>query len=277
MPVDERTALTLDGTKPATPNSTATAVLMRAIPLSIAGTVASCGASVGRTMRQIFSVRFFAAVGAVAALLFVLVTVFTARRVIEGDGAADDAPQLRAIDLVDQVQAASAPITFDADGLTLGSTVLTIDPSRAMTIVPGTPGVDHCGQLATPGACAVVADLLGEGVVWFALVPMGAGRAVPMPAVDTVEEGVATLVNGWQFPHAPAFDRRCGEGADEEVFESYRQFKQLFGENFTTLYDLDQRQLAAVVCRQRVAYAPPPASTVPSTVPSTSAAASPET
>jgi len=228
-------------------------------------------------MRQIFSVRFFAAVGAVAALLFVLVTVFTARRVIEGDDSDQGAVQRRAIDLVDQVQAASAPITFDADGLTTGSTSLTIDPSRAMTIVPGTPGVDYCGQLATPGACAVVADLLGEGVVWFAIVPMGTTRTVPMPAVDTIEEGVATLVNGWQLPHAPAFDRRCGEAADEEVFESYRQFKQLFGENFTTLYDIDQRQLSAVVCRQRVAYAPPPASTVPSTVPSTSAAATPET
>ena len=142
-----------------------------------------------------------------------------------------------------------------------------------MTIVPGTPGIDACGRLAEPGACAVVADLLGEGVVWFAVVPMGAGRSVPMPAVDTLEEGVATLVNGWQLPHAPAFDRRCGEGDDEEVFESYRQFKQLFGENFTTLYDLDSRQLTAVVCRQRVPYAPSPASTVPSST----AAASPET
>ena len=34
------------------------------------------------------------------------------------------------------------------------------------------------------------------------------------------------------------------------MFESYRQFKQILGDNFTTIYDIDQRQLTAVVCRQ---------------------------
>ena len=94
--------------------------------------------------------------------------------------------------------------------------------------------------------------------MWFALVPMGNGRSVPMPAVDTLESGMATLVNGWQLPHAPAFDRRCPapNGDGEEAFESYRQFKQVFGDDFTTLYDIDQRMLTAVVCRQVVPYAP---------------------
>jgi hypothetical protein len=99
-----------------------------------------------------------------------------------------------------------------------------------------------------------VLDLLGEGVVWLALVPAGDAGEVALPAVDTLEDGLAILVNGWQLPHAPVFDRRCGD----EVFESYRQFKQIFGDDFTTLYDLDQRRLSAVVCRQRVGYAPLP-------------------
>ena len=119
--------------------------------------------------------------------------------------------------------------------------------------------------------------------MWFALVPMGNGRTVPMPAVDTLEDGVATLVNGWQLPHAAAFDRRCPaqNGDGDEVFESYRQFKQLFGENFTTIYDIDQRQLTAVVCRQMVPYAPPPDSTLapppPTPVPTASRRTAPVT
>ena len=206
-------------------------------------------------MRQIFSVRFFAAVGAVAGLLFLITTVRAAGRAIDDGSGPEAAPPERAIDLVDHVAGSSNPDWAIDDGAAAGNTQLTLDGSRGLTIVTGTPGVDLCHRLHEPGACAIVADLLGEGVVWFALVPMGSGRTVPLPAVDTLEEGsIATLVNGWQLPHAPAFDRRCGE----EVFESYRQFKQLLGDDFTTLYDLDQRRLTAVVCRQRVPYAPTP-------------------
>ncbi len=215
-------------------------------------------------MRQIFSVRFFAAVGAVAGLLFLLSTVFAAKQVIEDD-AAGAGPPLHSIDFVDRIESSSvAAVGFDADGNATGDAVFTIDASRQVVVRAGTPGEDDCRRLAEPGACAVVADLLGEGVVWFALVPMGDDpTSVPMPAVDTLDGGTATLVNGWQLPHAPAFDRRCGVGENAERFESYRQFKQLFGEEFTTIYDLTDRRLIAVVCRQVVPYAPPPATTQP--------------
>ena len=59
-------------------------------------------------MRQIFSVRFFAAVGCVAALLFVLVTVFAARRAIDGDDLDDGRPAPRSIDLVDHIVSSSS-------------------------------------------------------------------------------------------------------------------------------------------------------------------------
>ena len=214
-------------------------------------------------MRQIFSIRFFAAVGAVVALLFLLTTVFTARHVIDSaiddGGSATADPQHRSIDLVDVVSSSTNPaFSVSPDGVAAADTSLLLDPTRAVRIVAGTPGVDNCGRLTEPGACAVVADLLGEGVVWFALVPMGNDRTVPMPAIDSLEGGLATLVNGWQLPHAAALDRRCGD----ELFDSYRSFKQILGDNFTSVYDLDQRRLSAVVCRQMVPYAPPPASTI---------------
>jgi hypothetical protein len=221
-------------------------------------------------MRQIFSVRFFAAVGAVVGLLFLLTSVFATRAVIDdvtdGDGPEPVVPH--AIDLVDRIGTATpAPMALDADGLTVVDTRLVIDASRAVTVHAATPGEVHC-DLAVPGACAIVADLLGEAVVWFAIVPMGTSpTAVPLPAIDTLDGGVATLVNGWQLRYAPALDRRCrdAQGVDEE-FDSYREFRDVFGDDFVTLFEIPEQRLTAVVCRERVPYADP-ATAVPAASP----------
>lgn len=219
-------------------------------------------------MRQIFSVRFFAAVGAVAALLFLLTSVFATRAVIDDVTDDDDGPDptpLHAIDLVDRVESAiPAPMTLDDDGLTVVDTRLVIDASRAVTVHRATPGEVHC-DLSAPGACAIVADLLGEAVVWFAIVPMGTSpTTVSLPAIDTLEDGVATLVNGWQLRHAPALDRRCrdAQSVDEE-FDSYREFREVFGDDFTTLFEIPEQRLTAVVCRERVPYVSAPAAASP--------------
>ena len=210
-------------------------------------------------MRQIFSVRFFAAVGAVVGLFFLLTTIFATRDAIEGD--ADDVvatPELHKIDLVEQVFSSSdGRFRIGADGLAAGDTDFIIDGTRSLRVVAGTPGEMMCPGFGEIGACAVVADLLGEAVVWFALVPMGSNRTVRMPAIDTLDAGVATLVNGWQVDYAPVLDRRCGR----DEFESYREFRRVFGDDFTAIFDIDERRLAAVQCRVRVPYAPEPAVT----------------
>jgi hypothetical protein len=209
-------------------------------------------------MRQIFSVRFFAAVGAVAGLFFLLTTVFATREVIEGDGEAGDATvEVHRIDLVEQVFSSRTPgFRLDGDGLAASNTELIIDGSRSLFIVAGTPGENHCPEFGEIGACAVVADLLGEAVVWFALVPMGANRTVRMPAIDVLDDGLARLVGGWELPYAPILDRRC-----RDEFESYRQFRDVLGDDFTSVFSLEQRRLSAVDCRVRVDYAPEPAPT----------------
>lgn len=218
-------------------------------------------------MREIFSVRFFAAVGAVAALLFLVSSVIAARAVVDDvtGGDAAGAVRLHGVDLVERIESAStSAIGFDGDGLSVGTVDLVIDPSRRVRIAPGTPGVAHC-QPAAPGACAIVADLLGEAVVWFATVPMGTSpTSVPFPAIDDLDDGVATLVNGWQLRYAPALDRRCtdAQGNDEE-FDSYREFRDVFGANFVSVFDITSQQLVAVVCRAQVPYAPVTGSTLP--------------
>jgi len=205
-------------------------------------------------MRQIFSVRFFAAVGAVVGLFFLLTTIFATREVIESDDDDDAATvELHKIDLVEQVFSSSnGQFRVGIDGAASSDTDLVIDGTRSLRVVKGTPGEMLCPEFGTIGGCAIVADLLGEAVVWFALVPMGSGSSVRMPAIDTLDDGVATLVNGWQMGFAPILDRRCGR----EEFESYSQFRTLLGDDFTAIFDIDERRLSAVECRVRVAYAP---------------------
>ena len=72
----------------------------------------------------------------------------------------------------------------------------------------------------------------------------------------------------------PILDRRCGIGEAAETFDSYRQFRDVLGDDFTSLYDIEERRLTAVVCRQRVGYAPAP--DAPSAERTPAAAATPE-
>lgn len=218
-------------------------------------------------MRQIFSIRFFAAVGAVVGLFFLLTSIFATREVIEGDGGDAAGQQLRRIDFVEQVFSSSNPdFRIDDDGLAANDTELVIDGQRRLRVVAGTPGESYCDVHGPPGSCAVVADLLGEGVVWFALIPDGTGTSIELPAIDHLDDGRATLVNGWQLPFAPVLDRRCRDERNDDVeFSSYREFRDAMGDDFTSIFDTEERRLVAVECRTRVPYAPEPAPTTTTT------------
>lgn len=200
-------------------------------------------------MRQIFSIRFLAAIGAVVGLFFVLSTVFATRDVLVDD-APTDANRIRGIDFAEVVFASSDPTFAVVDGLAQTSTSLIIDGNRALDITAGTPGESYCSALDQVGRCAVLADLLGEGVVWFALVPSAGGSTVELPAIDTLDEGVATLVNGWQLPHAPALDRRC----PDDEFTSYRELRETLDDDFISVFGTAERRLIAVECRAQVTY-----------------------
>lgn len=225
-------------------------------------------------MRQIFSIRFFAAAGAVVGLFFLLTTIFATREVIEGDGSSDAVVLRHRIDFVDQVFASLNPsFRIGLDGTVVADTDLVIDGQRKLRVVAGTPGESYCDVLGPAGSCAIVADLLGEGVVWFALVPMGSRATVELPAIDVLQDGLAVLVNGWQLPYAPVLDRRCQDEQRNDIeFSSYRDFRNTFGDDFTSVYSIEERRLTAVQCRTRVPYAPEPAPTTsePSTSTTTS-------
>lgn len=225
-------------------------------------------------MRQIFSVRFFAAVGAVIGLFVVLLLALRGGDEVVPAAPTTTVPAPREIDFVDWIYESTNPDFTVADGRATADTQLVIDGSRRLDIKAGTLAEQHCPQFGEIVRCAFLADLVGEGVVWVAVVPMNPNRTVDLPAIDTLDEGVATLVNGWQLPYAPILDRICGDFD----FASYRELRVALGDDFTAVYSIDQQRLVAVECGQRVPYAPsvpvPTTSPSSSSSPSTSAATS---
>jgi hypothetical protein len=194
-------------------------------------------------MRQILSIRFLAAFGALAALALLVQALFGGRDSIAE--VVDSQPRRRQIELVDLVFAVEAvDFAIGTDGRTRGILDLHLTGDRVVHVVEGTYGEITCEELDQLGKCAVVADLLGEAVVWFALVPMGGNDTVSLPAIVSLEGDLATLENGWQLPYAPILDRRCPTG----TFDSFREFKDELGTDFTSIYSLEDKELIRVVC-----------------------------
>jgi hypothetical protein len=195
-------------------------------------------------MRQIFSIRFFAALGGVAVMALLVYTLFGNRDTVAQ--VVDTGPRVHTIDLVAAVFSVSADPGFDIgpDGRTTGTMDLVLDLERRVHIVEGTYGEITCDDYAQLGQCAVVADLLGEAVVWFALVPLGRNDTVEMPAIVTLEGGLATLENGWQVPYASVLDRRCAT-----EYGSFREFQKDLGTNFVSIFDIEAGELTDVVCK----------------------------
>ena len=195
-------------------------------------------------MRQIFTVRFFAAVGALLGLLVLLTVMF------RGDDSVAELVEreqmIRRIDLVALVfSTTSENFAIGEDGFTTGSIDLVLDQERTMRIVPGTAGEANCPALDEVAKCAVIADLLGDGVVWFAIVPLATSQTVALPAIVSLDDGYATLTNGWQLPYAPILERQCARD-----FESFTEFREELGDAFTSIYRFADGEITDVVCTQ---------------------------
>jgi hypothetical protein len=195
-------------------------------------------------MRQIFTVRFFAAVGAVLGLVVLLSVLFR-----EDGPVADVAerqPMERTIDLVALVfSSTSVDFAIGDDGITTGSLDLLLDQERTVRIVPGTSGENNCAALDEIAKCAVLTDLLGDAVVWFAIVPLASSRTLALPAIVSLDDDFATLANGWRLPYAPILERQCARD-----FGSFTEFREELGTDFTSIYSLVEGEITDVVCTQ---------------------------
>ncbi len=199
-------------------------------------------------MRQLFNWRFVAALAALAVLALV------ARAVLGGDDAIESVtePEVieRQIDLIDPIAAATLSPEFgiDRNGVSTGFLDLALDEQRALRIVPGTYGELGCDSLAVPTDCAIFADLLGEAVVWFAILPKATPSTVELPPILDLVDGQAVFESGWRIPYASVIERDC-EGQEIPTFG---EFLRDFSENSTTIVDLTSREVVAVRCAATV-------------------------
>jgi hypothetical protein len=196
-------------------------------------------------VRQFFLPRFWLALGALAALFIGLQAVFSDDNAIS---AVVDTEEIgpRRVDTISPVFSIEAAPGFaiNAAGVTTTEMRLFLDGVRVMVIHRGTPGEIRCAELAEIGRCVVVADLLGDAVVWFALIPAERRPTVTLPPLTSVgDDGYVLLDNGWEVRHAPRVERRCTEDT-----LSLSEFIRRFGSKSTSTFSFEQQAIVRVTC-----------------------------
>jgi hypothetical protein len=200
-------------------------------------------------MRQLLSWRTWAAIGALLVLATV-VQLITSR----GPRGVDDSsaqPSQRRIDAVASVMTIQSSEAFAAiEGITVGSATLALDDGRTINIVRDTPGEIDCTDRTTPAACVLLADLLGDGIVWYALVNANgpASRTLALPTiVDMVDGGdTGVLENGWHIPLANGVVRTCAGAQRSPTLRAFIDSYSTTG--ITTVLDLDRDEVVEVIC-----------------------------
>ena len=125
---------------------------------------------------------------------------------------------------------------------------LALDDARTVFIAEGTPGEITCTDFSTPNACVLIAELLGDAVVWFALTPATSEtlltRLALPPVVDMLNGGdFAVLSNGWVVPLATPTKRSCSTPT-----VSLREFINKFASNMNVSLNLSADQIDVVTC-----------------------------
>jgi hypothetical protein len=199
-------------------------------------------------VRQIFSWRFVAAVAALAALALMARAILTDDTSIEA--VIETVTIERKVDLIEPILSAAQSPDFAVapGGVTTGYLDLALDAERVVRIVPGTLGEIDCDELDGTNRCAVFADMLGDAVVWFAILPQAPRATVELPPIVDLVDGLAVFESGWRIPYAPVIERDC-EGEDIPTFSD---FLRRFGPDSVTIVDLESRQVTAVRCGEPV-------------------------
>lgn len=201
-------------------------------------------------MRQVLSWRFVVAVAAVFALAFGVLVVRTLDdggiSLADASLAGEVARHMDVISLVDTIQA-GADFSMSEFGTVDGSLVLNVLVNGApvpVRVFPGTPGVVTCTDLTVKFRCALLAEVLGDSIVWFALVDMSGNLQFNLPAIAELRDGNARLVNGWEVPYARVIDRA---DCDPDV-ASFAEFLDKHGDEFVSVYDLTVDAIVKVTC-----------------------------
>ncbi len=197
-------------------------------------------------MRQFFSWRIWAAFGALIGLTLLLKTSLPSSASSSTATAHSTARTIDFISLVFQI--APAEDFAVVDGVTQGSAAFILDGHRTMQITPGTLGQNDCDDYTQIAHCVVLADLLGDAVIWFAIVPAEPGLKVSLPPiVSLLGNGVVQLSNGWLVRTAKSVDYKCPQETG-----SLSEFLSKFGPESTTVIDVSKQRVTAVQCAENI-------------------------
>jgi hypothetical protein len=196
-------------------------------------------------MRNFLSARFAAALGIPIVVAFLIYAVL----MNSGSSSQSASKVVHFVNYTASVNIVQAESGWSVVQATSRSTArLALDDARTVFIAEGTPGEITCTDFSTPNACVLIAELLGDAVVWFALTPATSEtlltRLALPPVVDMLNGGdFAVLGNGWVIPLATPTKRSCSTPT-----VSLREFINKFTSNMNVSLNLSTDQIDVVTC-----------------------------
>jgi hypothetical protein len=204
-------------------------------------------------VRQFFTLRYWATLLALGGLaLAVMVLTSGSDDATPTDVTVVDGTELNLlhVDLMTPVFGVQAPqgLTI-VDGRLVADIALLIDGTRTMVIKAGTRGEMNCPNYTALAQCVVAADLLGDAVLRFDLVPGTPDATIKLPAVmELLDNSMVRLANGWVVKRAFRVERVC----DDET-TSLKQFIEAYGDTATSTFNFETQTLVRVTCPRATA------------------------
>jgi len=198
-------------------------------------------------MRNFLSARFAAALGIPIVVAFLIYAVL----MNSGSSSQSASKVVHFVNYTASVNIVQAESGWSVVQATSRSTArLALDDARTVFIAEGTPGEITCTDFSTPNACVLIAELLGDAVVWFALTPATSEtlltRLALPPVVDMLNGGsLGVLQNDWIVKLGNGVKRTCDSESDTA---NLREFITKFSENSYTVLDLIKDEVTEVVC-----------------------------
>lgn len=173
-----------------------------------------------------------------------------------GTVVAPGGPESHRIDLVAVVESITTDIGWSMDGGRTSEVArFALDDKRTLTVADGTLVAGHgdvpvCAELAVPRACVLLADMLGEAVVRFALVPANTvtpSATLELPGIIDMQgngdEGI--LANGWVLGLAAPTKRQCPDTPTTNLRDFITRFP---GPAARSIVDLVNDEIVRVEC-----------------------------
>src|SRR3954453_12507245 len=206
----------------------------------------SCADLTSTPMRQFVSLRFSHAIAALIWLTYGL-WYFLVRKddsVAVIGKPATEAPTEHRINLLQPVYNIEADPGFAiSEGVSTGDMHLVLDANRTMVVKAGTPGEISCAKLAEINQCVVAADLLGDAVVWFSLIPNPQKANLVLPGATSVrEDNWLLLSNGWEVARSEVVERNCDAAGIKDFVDHFG------GSLSTSTFSFDQQKIVKVTC-----------------------------